>query len=70
MSHDFFGVGNPPENNFLSQVMEVFKRLEVSVERAYGLTISNGSHPYFLSTFYITAMDGSRIEKNRSFIDA
>jgi len=60
----FFGVGNPPENNFLSQVMEVFKRLEISVERAYGMTISNGSHPYFLSTFYMTATDGSKIEKN------
>jgi len=59
----FFGVGNPPEKNFLAQVMEVFKRLQVSVERAYGLTISNGTHPYFLSTFYVTAADGSHIEK-------
>lgn len=59
----FFGVGNPPEKNFLSQVMEIFKRLNVSVERAYGLTISNGSHPYFLSTFYVTGADGQKIEK-------
>jgi len=60
----FFGVGNPPEKDFLIQVMEVFKRLEVSVERAYGLTISNGTHPYFLSTFYVTTADGRRIEKD------
>ncbi len=60
----FFGVGNPPERNFLVQIMEIFKRLRVSVERAYGLTISNGTHPYFLSTFYVTAADGSRIEKD------
>lgn len=59
----FFGVGNPPEKNFLTQVMEVFKRLKVSVERAYGQTISNGTHPYFLATFYVSAVDGSRIEK-------
>lgn len=60
----FFGVGNPPEKDFLSQVMEVFKRLEVSVERAYGLTISNGTHPYFLSSFYVTTVDGERIDKD------
>ncbi|NOY14120.1 MAG: amino acid dehydrogenase [Deltaproteobacteria bacterium] len=60
----FFGVSNPPENDFLTQVLEIFRRLKVSVERAYGLTISNGTHPYFLSTFYVTAADGGRIEKD------
>lgn len=60
----FFGVGNPPEQDFLVQVLEIFKRLQVSVERAYGLTVSNGTHPYFLSTFYVTAADGGCIEKN------
>ncbi len=59
----FFGVGNPPEKKFLAQVMEIFKRLKVSVERAYGLTISNGTHPYFLSTFYITAEGEKKVEK-------
>ncbi|HEY5673941.1 MAG TPA: NAD-glutamate dehydrogenase domain-containing protein [Malonomonas sp.] len=59
----FFGVGNPPERDFLTQVLEIFRRLKISVERAYELTISNGTHPYFLSTFYVTAADGSRIEK-------
>jgi len=63
-SRIFFGVGNPPEDRFLIQVMEVFKRLEISVERAYGLTISNGIHPYFLSTFYVTAPDGKQLVKN------
>jgi glutamate dehydrogenase len=60
----FFGVGNPPERDFIAQVLEVFKRLEVSVERAYGLTVTNGTHPYFISTFYVTSADGSRIEKD------
>ncbi len=59
----FFGVGNPPVNNFLSQVMEIFKRLNATVERAYGLTISNGIHPYFLATFYVTGADGQQIAK-------
>ena len=60
----FFGVGNPPEQNFLDQVMEVFKRLNVSVFRAYGQTISNGTHPYFLSIFYVVSGDGSQIVKD------
>ncbi len=48
-----FAVGNPPQKDFLIQVMEVFKRLELGVNRAYCLTISNGVHPYFLGTFYV-----------------
>ncbi len=52
-SRVMFAVGNPPQRDFLLQVMEVFKRLEVGVARAYCLTISNGVHPYFLGTFYV-----------------
>ncbi len=48
-----FAVGNPPQNDFLLQTMEVFNRLGFGVQRAYCLTISNGVHPYFLGTFYV-----------------
>ncbi|WP_224984362.1 NAD-glutamate dehydrogenase domain-containing protein [Geomonas agri] len=48
-----FAVGNPPQNDFLLQTMEVFNRLDFGVKRAYCLTISNGVHPYFLGTFYV-----------------
>ncbi len=48
-----FAVGNPPQNDFLLQIMEVFNRLDLGVARAYCLTISNGVHPYFLGTFYV-----------------
>ncbi|MDZ4185653.1 MAG: NAD-glutamate dehydrogenase [Desulfuromonadales bacterium] len=54
-----FAVGNPPQRDFLLQVMEVFNRLDLGVNRAYCLTISNGIHPYFLSTFYVRRRDGS-----------
>jgi len=64
----FFGVGNPPEENFLSQVMEIFKRLGISIERASCLTISNGIHPYFLSTFYV-AVNGTTLEKGTALYD-
>jgi len=53
-----FAVGNPPQQDFLFQIMEVFNRLSLGVNRAYCLTISNGVHPYFLGTFYVQRRDG------------
>ncbi len=50
-----FGVGNPPQKGFLPQTLEVFKRLGFKIKRAYGLKLSNGIHPYFLATFYVSA---------------
>ena len=48
-----FGVTNPPHSGFLSQLLEVFQRLNISVKRSYALTINNGLSPCFLSTFYV-----------------
>ena len=59
-----FAVGNPPQRDFLLQVMEIFNRLAVSVKRAYCLTISNKIHPYFLGTFYVTTRDGKLVTKD------
>ncbi len=59
-----FAVGNPPQRDFLQQIMEVFNRLEVSVKRAYCLTVSTEIHPYFLGTFYVTTRDGGQVTKN------
>jgi len=50
-----FAAGNPPEEDFLLQIMEVFYRLGIGINRTYSLIISNGIHPYFLGTFYIRA---------------
>ncbi len=50
-----FATENPPQFDFLTQVMEVFSRLRVGVRRAYCLTISNGMTPYFLGTFYVSS---------------
>ena len=46
-----FAVGNPPQGEFLLQLLEVFNRLDVGIRRAYCQTISNGVHPYFLGSF-------------------
>ena len=48
-----FGVTNPPHSGFISQLLEVFQRLGISVKRSYAITIRNGLHPCFLSTFYV-----------------
>lgn len=57
-SRVLFAVGNPPQKDFFLQVMEVFNRLDLGVNRAYCLTISNGVHPYFLGSFYVQRRDG------------
>jgi hypothetical protein len=59
-----FAAGNPPQIDFLQQIMEVFNRLGVGVKRAYCLTISNGLHPYFLGTFYVRTRDAGIMDKN------
>lgn len=59
-----FAAGNPPQIDFLQQIMEVFNRLGVGVKRAYCLTISNGLHPYFLGNFYVRTRDAGIVDKN------
>ncbi len=48
-----FGTANPPLESYLLQLLEVFNRFSISVNRSYSLNLSNGKHPYFLSTFYV-----------------
>jgi glutamate dehydrogenase len=62
-SRVMFAVGNPPQKDFLLQIMEVFKRLGIGVNRAYCLNISNGVHPYFLSTFSVRS-SGNALAKD------
>ena len=58
------GMANPPKKSFLLQLLEVFNRLEISVNRSYSLNLSNSVHPYFLSTFYVVLRDGSYLKKD------
>ncbi|HSB81096.1 MAG TPA: NAD-glutamate dehydrogenase domain-containing protein [Candidatus Methylomirabilis sp.] len=57
-----FAVGNPPHREYLTQVMEVFNRLNLGVRRCYTLTLSTGVHPYFLGSFYVARRGGGTIE--------
>ena len=56
-----FAVGNPPQEAFLTQLVEVFNRLDIGIRRAYCLTISNGIHPYFLGTFFVRHRQGAEL---------
>ncbi len=56
-----FAVGNPPQEEFLLQLLEVFNRLDVGIRRAYCQTISNGVHPYFLGSFLVISRKGEDI---------
>ncbi|HBG04372.1 MAG: amino acid dehydrogenase [Geobacteraceae bacterium GWC2_58_44] len=64
VSRVHFAVANPPQKEFLLQLMEVFNRLEFGVNRAYCLTISNGIHPYFLGTFYVIRRSGEPLDQS------
>ena len=59
-----FAVGNPPQGEFLLQLLEVFNRLDVGIRRAYCQTISNGVHPYFLGSFLVISRQGDDISPN------
>ncbi|HEX9206131.1 MAG TPA: hypothetical protein VF853_09415, partial [Candidatus Deferrimicrobiaceae bacterium] len=63
-SRVLFAVANPPQRDFLAQIMEVFNRLDLGVRRAYTMTISTGVHPYFLGTFYVRRRGGGLLEKD------
>ncbi|MFA7060190.1 MAG: NAD-glutamate dehydrogenase domain-containing protein [Pedobacter sp.] len=56
-----FAAGNPPQEEFLLQVLEVFNRLKIGIRRAYCQTISNGTHPYFLGAFYVQSRQGDAL---------
>ncbi len=59
-----FGVTNPPHSGFLQQVIEVFRRLEIGVRRAYHLSVKNSITPYFLATFYVKPNNKSDLAVN------
>ncbi|MDD2856898.1 MAG: NAD-glutamate dehydrogenase, partial [Desulfuromonadaceae bacterium] len=64
-----FAVGNPPQGEFLLQLLEVFNRLDIGIRRAYCQTISNGIHPYFLGTFFVISRKGEDITPESSLVE-
>ncbi len=58
-----FAVSNPPQRDFLLQIMEIFTRLGIETKRTYCLTLNNGTHPVFLGTFYVRKEDSEQLVK-------
>ncbi len=50
-----FGVAQPPRRQFLLQILDVFRRLDLGVRRAYSLTLTMADGPCFIGNFYIRA---------------
>lgn len=62
-------VGNPPQEEFLLQLVEVFNRLDIGIRRAYCQTISNGVHPYFLGSFLVISRHGEVISPESPLVE-
>lgn len=58
-----FAVINPHQKGFLTQFLEVFKRLNIGVWRYYCLNLSTGQDRYFLGTFYVMAPERTEFRK-------
>ena len=54
-----FAVASAPHRGFLAQVMEVLNRLDLGVNRAYVLDVSNGVQPVALFMFYLRPRKGA-----------
>ena len=65
-----FAVANPPRQDFLGQIMEVFNRLDLGVRRAYTMTLVTDTYPWFLGTFYIRRRAGGFLEKGSDLYNA
>ena len=59
----FFGVANPPQKQFLLQLIKIINRMEMGIHRAACIGISNGIQPYFLGSFCVTTKNGKFIKK-------
>lgn len=57
-----FGVAQPPRHQFLLQILEVFRRLNLGVRRSYSLTLTLADGPCFIGNFYVRAHDRSPID--------
>ncbi len=54
-------VASAPQRGFLAQIIEALNRLDLGVDRAYVLEISDGTQPYALATFHVHARKGPRL---------
>lgn len=56
-------VASPPHRGFLAQLLEVFNRLDLGIDRAYVLDVSTGTEPWALCSFFVRSRKGLSIEE-------
>jgi glutamate dehydrogenase len=59
-----FAVESPPQRDYLTQVIEVFNRLDLGVRQSMTLTLGTGSQPFFLGSFHVAHRGGRPLEKD------
>jgi glutamate dehydrogenase len=64
----YFAVANPPLKDFYLQIVEVFRRLDLPLKQMSCLTISNGSHPYFLGRFDLCSTRSADLTENSTLL--
>ena len=62
-----FSVLDPPEFGYLSQISEIFRRLEVGIRRLYCLSLNTGDHTAMLGSFYVAPRNGQTLETSSGF---
>jgi glutamate dehydrogenase len=62
--HVLFAVESPPLRDHLTQVMEVFNRLNLGVRHSMTLTLGTGIQPFFLGSFHVAHRGGRAFEKD------
>jgi glutamate dehydrogenase len=62
--HVLFAVESPPGRDHLTQVMEVFNRLNLGVRHSLTITIGTGTQPFFLGSFHVAHRGGRAFEKD------
>jgi glutamate dehydrogenase len=59
-----FAVESPPQRDYLTQVIEVFNRLDLGVRQSMTLTLGTGSQPFFLGSFHVAHRGGRALEND------
>lgn len=59
-----FAVEDFARPGFITQAMEVFKRLGINLRRAYSLNVTNGSRWYFLGNYYVSTYNGTPLTRD------
>ncbi len=65
-----FALESPPPRNHLTQLMEVFKRLDLGVRRSLTVTVATGTRPYFLGSFEVAHRGGRALERESELFKA